>query len=99
MPSSCKLLCDHVQYYQQCNSAQNKVNSPRYVLFSNIVMLLFPVLVISDILKDRNCNCKYNKLYSTAGGKPLLGCFTRTFTVSAISNTLDHRSSTVSTAF
>src|SRR6218665_3704515 len=33
-----------------------------------------------------NCNCKYDKLYSTVGGKPLLGCFTRTFTVSAISN-------------
>src|SRR6218665_2406230 len=30
-----------------------------------------------------NCNCKYDKLYSTVGGKPLLGCFTRTFTVSA----------------
>src|SRR6218665_3883853 len=33
-----------------------------------------------------NCNCKYDKLYSTVAGKPLLGCFTRTFTVSAISN-------------
>src|SRR6218665_1284235 len=40
-----------------------------------------------------NCNCKYDKLYSTVGGKPLLGCFTRTFTVSAISNARDHRSS------
>src|SRR6218665_935631 len=46
-----------------------------------------------------NCNCKYDKLYSTVGGKPLLGCFTRTFTVSAISNTRDYRSSTVSTVF
>src|SRR6218665_3835547 len=46
-----------------------------------------------------NCNCKYDKLYSTVGGKPLLGCFTRTFTVRAISNTRDHRSSTVSTVF
>src|SRR6218665_547669 len=24
-----------------------------------------------------NCNCKYDKLYSTVGGKPLLGCRTR----------------------
>src|SRR6218665_3117181 len=46
-----------------------------------------------------NCNCKYYKLYSTFGGKTLLGCFTRTFTVSAISNTRDYRSSTVSTVF
>jgi len=38
-------------------------------------------------------------LYSTVGGKPLLGCFTRTFTVSAISNARDYRSSTVSTVF
>ena len=29
-----------------------------------------------------NCNCNYNKLYSTVGGKPLLGCFTRTFSSS-----------------
>ena len=28
----------------------------------------------------------YDDLYSTIGGKPLLGCFTRMFTVSAISN-------------
>src|SRR6218665_3867984 len=42
-----------------------------------------------------NCNCKYDKLYSTVGGKPLIGCFTRTFTVSAISNTRDYRSSTL----
>src|SRR6218665_3492950 len=46
-----------------------------------------------------NCNCKYDKLYTPVGGKPLLGCFTRTFTVSAISNTRDYRSSTVSTVF
>src|SRR6218665_1962682 len=45
-----------------------------------------------------NCNCKYDKLYSTVGGKPLLGCFTRTFTVCAKSNTRDYQSSTVSTA-
>ena len=47
----------------------------------------------------RDCNCKYDKLYSTVGGKSLLGCFTRMFTVSAISNARDYRSSTVSTAF
>src|SRR6218665_2095850 len=52
------------------------------------------VMVIDDKNLGRNCNCKYDKLYSTVGGKPLLGCFPRTFTVSAISNTRDHRSST-----
>ena len=46
-----------------------------------------------------NCNCKYDKLYSTVSGKPLLGCFTRMFTVSEISNAWDYRSSTVSTVF
>ena len=52
-------------------------------------------------LMNSNCNSnyKYDKLYSTVGGKPLLGCFTKTFTVSAISNTRDYRSSTVSTVF
>src|SRR6218665_1765746 len=47
------------------------------------------------------CNCKYDKLYiySTVGCKPLIGCFTRMFTVSAISNARDYRSSTVSTVF
>ena len=45
------------------------------------------------------CNCNYDNLYSTIGGKPLLGCFTRMFTVSAISNAQDYRSGTVSTVF
>ena len=45
-------------------------------------------LLVIEIV-NCNCNCKYDKLYSTVGGKPLLGCFTRTFTVSAISNTRD----------
>src|SRR6218665_697176 len=49
--------------------------------------------------KNCICNCKYEKLYRTVGDKPLLGCFTRTFTVSAIPNTRDYRSSTVSTVF
>src|SRR6218665_1720219 len=44
-------------------------------------------------------SCKCEILYSTIGGKPLLGYFTRMFTVSAISNSRDYRSSTVSTAF
>src|SRR6218665_3605583 len=46
-----------------------------------------------------NCNCKYDNLYSTVCGKPLLGCFTRMFTVSAITNARDYQSSTVSNAF
>ena len=36
-----------------------------------------------------NCNCKYDNLYSTVGGKPLLGCLTKMFTNSAISNARD----------
>ena len=51
------------------------------------------------IYSNCNCNCKYDKLYSTVGGKPLPGCFTRMFTVSTISNARDYRSSTVSTIF
>jgi len=42
---------------------------------------------------------KYDKLFSTVGGKPLLGCFARMFTVSAISNARDYQSSTLSTGF
>src|SRR6218665_3571982 len=44
-------------------------------------------------------DCKYDNSYSTVGSKPLLGCFTRMFIVSAISNARDYKSSTVSTAF
>src|SRR6218665_1412875 len=34
----------------------------------------------------RALDCKYDNLYSPVGSKPLLGCFTRMFIVSAICN-------------
>ena len=55
------------------------------------------------------CMCKYVCIYVYVNmtifipplfcGKPLLGCFTRMFTISAISNARDYQSSTVSTDF
>src|SRR6218665_1704429 len=38
----------------------------------------------------RALDCKYDNSYSTVGSKPLLGCFTRMFIVSAISNARDY---------
>ena len=38
-------------------------------------------------------------MYSTVSGKPLLGCFTRMFSVSATSNALDYWSSTIQLFF
>src|SRR6218665_3183994 len=58
-------------------------------------------MLIVTVVLHRNCNWKYDNLYSTVGCKPLLGCFTRMFTDIAITNVRDYRSSrpTVSTAF
>jgi len=41
-------------------------------------------------VRDCNGNCKYDDLYSIIISKPLLGCFTGRFTVSAISNAQDY---------
>jgi len=43
--------------------------------------------------------CIDGDLYNPVGGKPLLGCFTRMFTVREISNAQDYQSSIVSTVF
>jgi len=59
---------------------------------------LFP-FTFGQVWLTRALDCKYHNSYSTVGSKPLLGCFTRMFIVSAISNARDYRSSTVSTAF
>src|SRR6218665_720968 len=58
-------------------------------LRETIGSLTITVLIV--IVFNCNCNCKYGKLYSTVGGKPLLRCFTRMFTVSALSNARDCR--------
>jgi len=70
-----------------------------FLLPSAFLSFLYKIIMLSctSIVGCCNCNCKYNNLYSTVGGKPLLGCLTRMFTVSAISNARDYRSSTVST--
>src|SRR6218665_3609491 len=63
----------------------------------SVVIHKYRTAAIAHVLA--RCNCKYDRLYSTVGGKPLLGCFTRMFIVSAMSNARDYQLSTVSTVF
>ena len=82
-------------------SQSGDIMIPHSVSPTNVQYVPFGCVVVPETYKlstfsdvNCNCNCKYDKLYSTVGGKPLLGCFTKTFTVSAISNARDHLSIT-----